>query len=86
MFPVTGRRHPRAQVGCVITLVGQRPNWRDTLSIKHYVESEEHVMPEQNKVVNEVELFYQMKGTGPALLLLHGLSQNRSIWWRVCDQ
>ena len=43
-------------------------------------------MPEQNKVVNEVELFYQMKGTGPALLLLHGFPQNRSIWRRVCEQ
>ena len=43
-------------------------------------------MSEQNQVVNEVELFYQVKGTGPVLLLLHGFPQNRSIWRRVCDQ
>ena len=43
-------------------------------------------MSEHNVVVSEVELSYLQQGSGPALLLLHGFPQNRSIWRRVCEQ
>lgn len=43
-------------------------------------------MSELNNTSTTVELSYQTQGAGPALLLLHGFPQNRSIWNRVCEQ